>query len=422
MNISKFHYKLVMFPIFLLIVIFILWASLMKIGEFVRGYGKIVPSGNVKQVQHLEGGIVSEILVKQGDQVKTGQIMYRIRNEFALSNLGELQISMYSKLSAEARLKAELNNAEEIQFPSELLDKAPNIVDDEKRLFKQRRDNYRNNISVLEQQSDQRKLQLQEERSRIKNLQLQYQYAKQQQEILERLVKTGAGSQKDLIDSKLKTQNLLTDLEDSQNRVLTTEKSITEAEAKIDEAKSKYLVDVQTELSGVTVEIEKLKEQISANVDRVSRTEVISPVDGVIRKLNYNTVGGIIKPGDTIAEIIPTDEVMLIETRIQPQDRARVWIGQDVNVKLTAYDSSIYGALKGTIVEISADTFIDEGTHAPYYLVKVESNVRGFGKNSNKPIYPGMIAQVDIISGERTVMVYLLKPILKVFSSALTER
>jgi HlyD family type I secretion membrane fusion protein len=419
MNLSKFHYQLVVFPIFLFVMVFMLWASLMHIGEFVRGYGKIVPSGQVKKVQHLEGGIISEILVKEGEQVREGQVIYRIRNEFAISNLSELQIEMNSKLASESRLRAELSGAEEIQFPSQISEKFPNIVDNEKRLFLQRKANFGNSIRVLEQQTEQKRLQLQEDRAKVKNLNVQYDYAREQQKILERLVQSGAGSQKELIDSKLKTQNLLTDLEDTQNRMLTNQKAIEESQSRVEEAKTKFSVDVQTELSNVLVAIEKLKEQVSANRDKVMRTDIVSPVDGVVKTMYYNTIGGIIKPGDTVSDIIPSNELLLIEARIQPQDRARIWPGQKVNIKVTAYDSSIHGQLLGTISDISADTFLDEGTRTPYYAVKVESNVRGFG--SGKPLYPGMVAEVDVVAGERTVMSYLMKPILKVFDTSLTE-
>ena len=419
MNISKWHYQLVAFPIFVLVLVFILWASFMKIGEFVRGSGKIVPSGQVKTVQHLEGGIVSKIYVKEGDKVEVGQLLYKIRNEFALSDLGEIQISLYAKLASEARLRAELSDADEIQFPAELADKVPNILDNEKRLFLQKKINLRNNIDVLQNQASQRRSELQESRARAKNLELQYQFARQQEKILERLVKNGAGSQKELIDSKLKTQDLLTNLQDTQNKMVTTEKAISEADVRITEAKTKNYVEVQTDLSDVLLEIEKLKEQIAANKDRVSRTDIVSPVYGVIKTLHYNTIGGIIKPGDTVAEIIPSNDTLLVEARIQPKDRARIWPGQKVHIKVTAYDSSMKGGLLGVVSSISADTLLDEGTRSPYYLVKVEASMNKMG--SANPLYPGMIAQVDIVAGERTVMVYLLKPIIKVIDSALIE-
>ena len=201
--------------------------------------------------------------------------------------------------------------------------------------------------------------------------------------------------------------------------MISTEKSIGEASSRLDESKSKMLVDIQTELSSTLIEIEKLKENISANMDRVSRTDIVSPVDGVVKALQYNTIGGIIKAGETIAEIIPSNEMLLVEASIMPQDRGRIWNGQEVNIKVTAYDSAIYGQLKGNIVDISGDTFMDEGTRMPYYAVKIESTTKGFG--GGKPIYPGMVAEVDIVSGERTVMSYIMKPILRVFNNALSE-
>ena len=419
MNNSKVHYQFIVFPILLMIVVFVLWASLMKIGEFVRGYGKIVPSGQVKKVQHREGGIVTDILVKEGDQVKEGQILYRIKDEFAVSSLGELQINLYYRMAAEARIRAELNGADNIQFPAEITEKYPNIVDNEKKLFLQKKSNQKSTQDVLQQQLEQKKSQIQEDRARIKNLQLQYQYAKEQQDILEGLVKSGAGSRKELIDSKLKTQNLLTDLDDTKNRTITNEKSINEAQSRIEESRGKFISDAQAELAGVLVDIEKYKENIAASKDRISRTEVLSPVDGIIKTMYFNTMGGVVAPGGIVSDIIPINDTLIVEARISPQDRARVWIGQNVNIKVTAYDSAIHGQLKGKVTEISGDTFLDEGTRAPYYLVKVESNVKGFG--SGKPLFPGMIAEIDIVSGERTVMEYISKPILRVFSSALSE-
>lgn len=419
MNNAKLNYQFVVFPIVLFLVVFVLWASLMSVGEFVRGYGKIVPSGQLKTIQHREGGIVTDILVKAGESVKEKQILYRIKDEFAVSSLGELQINLYGKQASESRLRAEINGNDSINFPQEIMEKYPDIVDNERKLFEQRKKNYQSTIGVLEQQLEQKKSQIQEDRAKSRNINLQYEFAKEQQQILENLVRNGAGSRKELIDSKLKTQGLLSDLEDTQNRMVTNEKGVLEAQSRIKEAEGKFLSDAQLELNVVLLDIEKLKENIAANKDRISRTEVLSPVDGIIKTLHFNTIGGVVSPGGVVADIIPVNDTLIVDARITPQDRARVWLGQNVNIKVTAYDSAIHGQLTGKLVEISADTFIDESNGSPYYTVKVESNVRGFG--SGKPLFPGMVAEIDIVSGERTVMEYLLKPILKVFNTALSE-
>ncbi len=419
MNLTKFHYQLVVFPIFLLIMVFLLWSSLMTIGEFVRGEGKIVPSSQVKRVQHLDGGIIAEILVKEGEFIKENQVIYKIRNETALSNLSELKISLNSRIASEARLNAELNGLDEVQFPRELIEQYPSIVDNERKLFKQRQDSFQQSLNVLEQQSSQKKLQLQEERGKVKNLTLQLQYAKEQQQILDRLVSSGAASQKELIESKLRSQNLVTELEDYQNRILTSEQGVIEYVSRVGESKSKRLVEVQTELSVVLVEIEKLKEQIGTNVDRVSRAEIVSPVDGVVKFLTYNTIGGIIRPGDVVAEIIPSNDSLIIEARVAPKDRTRIWPGQKVNVSVGYYSAKFGDSIPGLIMDISADTFIDEGTRAPYYMVRVESNLTSHGEN--RTLYPGMIVEVNIQAGQRTVLAYIMNPILKVFSTSLSE-
>lgn len=418
MNQTKFNYKIVIFPIFLLIVVFILWASLLQINEYVTGIGKIVPSGDTQRVQHLEGGIISEILVKEGSKVAKNQVLYRIRNENAISDLNSLQIQLYAKSAEEARLRAELVGANDIQFPSDVIEKVPNIIDNQKRLFFQRRNHYKDTQNVLTQQSEQRRYALIQNQNNVKNLAVQYKYAKDQENILSKLVKEGAGSEKEYIGAKLYSQQLLTQLDQASNEVPTNQRALDEALGKINQAKTDYIVEVQTNLSQVLVDIEKLKEQISISVDKVLRTEITAPVDGLVKKLDFNTVGGIVGPGQVVAELIPTNDKLIIEARISPQERGRIWVGQTANIRVTAYDSTIHGQISGQITEISADTFTESNGIA-YYIIKITASKPDFG--INKPLYPGMVTDVNIITGKRSIIVYILKPILKVLDSALIE-
>lgn len=418
MNQTKFNYKIVVFPIFLLVVVFILWASLLQINQYVRGIGKIVPSGDIQRVQHLEGGIISEILVGEGDKLNKGQVLYRIRNETAISDLNSLQVQLYAKSAEEARLRAELAGANDIQFPSDVIEKVPNIIDNQKRLFYQRSKRYKDTLDVLTQQSEQRRYALIQNENNVKNLAIQYQYAKDQEKILAKLVKEGAGSQKDYIGAKLYSQQLLTSLEQATNEVPTNQKALAEALAKITQTKTDYIVEVQTSLSQVLLDIERLKEQISVSVDKVLRTEIISPVDGLVKKLYFNTVGGIVAPGQVVAEIIPTNDKLIIDAQISPQDRGRIWIGQKANIKLTAYDSSIHGQVEGQITEISADSFT-ENNGISYYTAKITAIKPDFG--INRPLFPGMVAEVNIVTGKRSIMIYVLKPILKILDTSLIE-
>lgn len=419
MNETKLNYKLVVFPVFLLIVVFILWASLFHINQYVRGMGRIIPSGDIQRVQHLEGGIISEIAVKEGEKVRKGQVLYRIRNENAISALNTLQVQLYAKNAEEARLRAELAGASTIQFSSEVTEKVPNIIENQERLFYQQKKRFEDSLAVLQHQAEQRRYALLDSKTNVKNLAVQYKYAKQQQEMLRYLVKEGAGSEKEYISSKLYTQQLLTQLDQATNSVPTNQKALDEALARITQAKASNLLDIQTSLSQVLVEIERLKEEISVSVDKVMRTEIVSPVDGLVKKLYYNTVGGIVGAGQVVAEIIPTNDKLIIDCRISPQDRGRIWVGQTANIKLTAYDSAIHGRIRGQITEISADTFTDPSSRVSYYVAKVSADKPDFG--INRPLYPGMLAQIDIVTGSRSIMLYVLKPIMKVLNSALIE-
>lgn len=420
MNETKFNYKLVVFPVFLLLVVFVLWASLFKINQYVRGIGKIIPSGDIQRVQHLEGGIISEILVKEGEKVKKGQVLYRIRNETAISALNTLEVQLYAKNAEEARLRAELAGANNIQFPSDVIEKVPNIIDAQKRLFYQQKKRFADSLAVLNHQAEQKRYALLDSKDNVKNLAIQYQYAKQQQQMLARLVKEGAGSQKEYISSKLYTQQLLTQFDQASNSVSTNQKALDEALARITQAKADNVLEIQTALTQVLVDIEKLKEEISVSADKVLRTEIVVPVDGLVKKLYYNTVGGIVGAGQVVAEIIPTNDKLIIEARISPQDRGAIWVGQTANIKLTAYDASIHGTTQGKITEISADTFTDPATRSSFYMAKVSASKPDFG--INRPLYPGMIAEIDIITGKRSIMVYVLKPIVKILDSALIEQ
>ena len=419
LNHGKWHYRIVLFPIFLLILVFILWGNLMQIGEFVIGVGKIVPSTEVKKIQHLEGGMISEILVKRGDLVEKGQVLYRIRNETAIGQLGELQVEFYAKTAEEARLRAELNGVKQIQFPADVLDKAPEIVDSQRKLFLQEVRSIKNNLEVLNQQLLRSKANFNDAKTQLKNYELQYRYSSDQVSILTELVKTGAASRKELLNSQMQLQENKTKVDAAKNQIIISQKEIAESNARIAQAKASDRVRIQSELTQVLVDIQKLKESISSAIDRVLRTDITSPVHGIVKALSVNTVGGIIGQGQVIAEVIPVDDKLVIEGQIRPQDRARIWPGQQVNISITAYDTSIHGKMRGTIVDVSADTFVDQATQSSFYLIRIEAQKEGFG--IDKPLYPGMTAQLNVIAGTRTMMVYLFKPILKVLNSAFIE-
>ncbi len=419
MNFSRFNYRIVLFPFLLMVLIFLLWSTLMDIGEFVRGVGKIVPAGDIKKVQHLEGGIVSQILVKEGQKVKKGQVMYKIRNELAISDLNQVEVQQASLRAREIRFNALLNGSEYIQFPRELAEKVPNILDSESKLFFQTKDRIANTIKVLNNQIEQKRLDLRELRGRLKNTSIEREYARKHKIITEKLAKSGAGSRDEYIKAVREHQSLTTEVESIESKIPTAQKAIAEAEAKLEETRNMTKVELQESLSKVLMEMSKLEENIKGVRDRVIRTDIVSPVNGIVKKMNFNTVGGIIRAGEVVAEVLPSDDVLMIDAKIPPKDRSRVWPGQEVNISITAYSSSIYGNIKGTILEVSADTFIEEATRQEYYKLKIQANRTAYG--FEKPLYPGMVAEVNVVTGHRSILSYLAKPVLRVFRRSMIE-
>ncbi len=418
MNFSKFNYQIVAFPIILMVVIFLLWSSLMKIGEFVRGSGKIIPASDTQKIQHLEGGIIADILIKEGQVINKGDIIYRISNEFARSELGDLQLQHNAILAKEARLNAELVNAEYIQFSNALYETVPDIVYAEQQLFDQRKVSYQKEVEVAENKVEVARLELTESRNKLKNLIIEREYAKEHSEISQKLSNTGAGSKVEYLRALRDYQRLVTEVDSLENRLPTLERTIYESEAILEGYKSDRSAKIQAELSDILLQKQRLKENIGANLDRVERTDIVSTVDGVVQTMYFKTIGGIVRPGEVIAEIIPMDENLVIEAKIRPEDRSKIWVGQEVLIKITAYDSAIFGKIAGKVDEISADTFVEDYTRREYYIVKVSSS-EDFGVD--RPLFPGMTAEVNIVTGKKTILSYIAKPIRRVFANSLIE-
>lgn len=414
----RVNYTIILFPLVIFLMVFMLWASLMEIDQVVRGVGKVVPSGQVQTVQHLEGGIISEILVREGQRVSEGQVMYRIRNESAQANLGSLNLQLHGDLATQARLEAQLSGADEVVFAQELMERVPTIVENERKIFIQKHKNMEETIQVLKDQADQNRSQLAEARNNLQNYVKENQIATEQVKIAEDLVKSGAGSRRDYLEARMRQQSLLSRISETQGSIPTLEKTIAGAESRIAEARTKFMLDDQTQLASILIEIGRLREEITSSQDRLQRTDVVAPVTGTVKVMNFYTIGGVVRPADTVAEIIPAAGRLILEGRVRPADRGRLWVGQKANVRISAYDFGMYGSLEATVTEISADTLMGE-QREEYYRIMLESERTDFGPD--KPLIPGMTGEINIMTGKNTVMSYILKPIKKAFTSAFTE-
>jgi len=403
------------------IAVFILWASLTQIDEITRGSGKVVPSGENKVVQNLEGGIVKEIYVKVGDSVKKGEPLLKIDNEKSLAQYESTNIKLYELEAKMLRLKAE-SEGKPFTVPKELEQKMPQLIENERSLFHSRQKQIMAKLQALKDQKRQKEEELRETKEKIIHLSRTNDLINEEVKMMRPMVEQGVKSKVAFMKLQREQSQIKSDLSTAKNDIPRIEASISEIENNIKEAKISFQNEAKEELNEVTAEKLRVKENTEALSDQVHRTIVRSPINGVIQKLYVNTVGGVIQPGEDLVEIVPTDDILWLEVKIKPSDIAFIYPGQKAVVKVSAYDFSIYGSLEGEVVHISADTTKDEKDNVFYTIhIKTKKNYLGSAEKPLK-IIPGMTVNVDIMTGKKTVMDYILKPILKAKQYTFTER
>ncbi|WP_223488642.1 HlyD family type I secretion periplasmic adaptor subunit [Pseudomonas sp. A-RE-19] len=403
-------------------VFLMLWANFAVIDEVTKGDGKAIPSSKIQKIQNLEGGIVSELFVKEGQIVEAGAPLIRLDDTRFASNVGETEADRLSMLLRVERLSAEVDDRP-LNFPADVLKAVPKQAASEESLYISRRQQLHDEIGGLQEQLIQRQQELREFTS--KQAQYRSGLALQRQEInmSEPLVAQGAVSPVEVLRLKRAEVETRGQLDATTLAIPRAESAIKEVQRKIDETRGKFRSEALTQLNEARTDLNKAQATGKALEDRVSRTLVTSPVRGIVNKLLVNTIGGVIQPGSDLVEIVPLDDTLLVEARIRPQDIAFLHPGQDATVKFTAYDYTIYGGLKAKLEQIGADTITDEDKKTTYYIIKLRTDRSHLGTDE-KPllIIPGMVASVDIITGKKTVLSYLLKPIIRARAEALHER
>jgi membrane fusion protein, adhesin transport system len=402
----------------LMFVILLLWAAFAEVDEVTRGEGKVIPSLQLQVVQSVDGGVVEEILVREGQVVEAGELLLRVDPTRFVSSLRENR-ALYLSLQAKGARLTALTQGTPFVIPEEVLSESPDIAEHERRLYETSKQEIDAQLSIARDQLNQRRQELNEVRSRYEQASRGLELAQQELNVTRPLLQSGAVSEVDLLRLERDVTRFRGERDQSAAQISRVQSAIAEATGKIQEVELNVRNVWRTELSDTMGRLATLTEGSRALADRVKHAEIRAPVRGTVSRLRVTTVGGVVQPGRDLVEIVPLDDALILEARVAPKDIAFLRPGQDAVVKFTAYDFAIYGSLSAVLEHISADTVMDEKGNA-YYLVRVRTHEASLGESL--PIIPGMVAEVDILTGKKTVLSYLLKPVLRAKANALSER
>lgn len=379
----------------------LVWAHFAILDEVKRGEGKVIPARQIQVVQSLEGGIIDQILVNEGDMVQQGQTLMRINDTKFASEFGEVRERRAAVAARVARLAAEVQGLDHVAFSEELTQSAPRVAAIEKSVFETRARKLAQDIDVLAQQQTRLS-----ESLRLLSKELE-------------------------LTRKLYAQKVVPEIEmlRLERQVNETRGQLAETQSKIANVKTAFRSQADEDLAKSKGDLAVLEENIKSAEDRVRRTDLQAPVHGIINKINLTTIGAVVQPAANLIEIVPLEDTLLVEGRIRPQDIAFIRPGQDARVKITAYDSSVYGSLKGKVERISADTIVDdkseqtERRRETFYRVIVRTDKNHLGTEEHPlPIIPGMVTTVEVLTGQKSVLDYMVKPARLLREEALRER
>jgi adhesin transport system membrane fusion protein len=395
------------------------WAGVAGVERVVRTQGRVIPSGKPQIVQHLEGGIVSQVSVKEGDVVAKGQPLLAVSDLQANASRGEKHARLHGLIARAARLQAEADGAERLTLPAGLPADAPEVRN-EQESFRARQSKLRQTARVLEEQIAQKRQEAAELDARRKGLTGELDVARQQLALITGLIARNAGSQLELLEARARVERLGTQIREAETAKPRLASAAQELQAKLGETLAQFRSEARSSMTDAQIEIARLRQELNAEDDRVKRTVVVAPAAGTVNKLLFNTVGGVVRPGDTLLELTPSEEAVVVEARASPAERGALQVGQPAVVRVAAFDYTVYGTLAARVTEISADSLADERGER-YFRVGLAidaTSQRSFGQ----PLSPGMTVTADAVTGSRTVLQYLLSPIRGLASTAFRDR
>lgn len=408
----------ILYAVAITVVCLVVWSALAKIDEVTRGTGKVIPSRQVQVIQSQDGGVVTELLVREGDAVEKGQLLVRLDQTRSQSTFRENRSEFQALSVRAARLRALV---EKIEFEPDpgLVEVVPEIVAEEAALFESMRHELSLERQIAQEQLVQRNQELVELTARERQAARSLQLTQRELNMTRPMVKSGAVSEVEILRLEREVNQLSGERKQAAAQIKRIESAVVEAQGKLSSVEVEFDNEVREELADTLSRLNSLRETGEGLSDRVKGTEVRSPVRGTVKQLYYYTIGGVVLAGKEIIEIVPSDDTLLLEVRVSPRDIAFLMPGQEALVKFTAYDFVIHGGLKGVVEHIGADTVMDEEGN-PFYEVTVRTIESSLA--IDKPIIPGMVVEVDILTGKKTVLAYLMKPILRARQYALTER
>ena len=407
--------------LFFTLIVFIAWASLTEIDEVTRGSGDVVPSGENQVVQNLEGGITEAILVHEGDIVEKGQILIKIKNVQSTTSFESNEIKLKELKARSLRLRAEVRGKKFV-VPKTKDPVLKEFAQSEYALYVSEKQSLQAQINALNQQVAQKNSDLRETRRRVKNIRKSLAFVNDEVKITRPMVAEGIRSKVDFLKLQREAADMQQKLDSAIDSIPSIKAQVNEVKHKIRQARLDYKNKAKLELNAISSEIKQISSSSVALGDQVSRTDVKSPVSGIVKKLFVHTVGGVISPGSDIVEVVPSEDKLLLEVKIKPSDIAFLHPKAKATVKFSAYDFAIHGGLEGEIVRISPDTITDEKDNK-FYLIYIQTKKTHLGSDEHPlTIIPGMMVDVDIITGKKTLMQYILKPILKSKQYIFSER
>ncbi|NBX65859.1 MAG: HlyD family type I secretion periplasmic adaptor subunit [Proteobacteria bacterium] len=418
---AKWSANVLLYAVTLFFAMFVFWATLAEVEQLTRGQGQVVPSSEIQLLQSLEGGILEALNVNEGDIVKKGQVIARVRNVAFASSQKEIESKSASLNLKRSRLQAEAR-AEPYTPDTAIASRFPAIAANEQALYTSRQQDLKNALSVLDDRIRVSEADLREISAQVSRLSETRGLLEKEVEMTRSMVAKNAVPKMEGIKLERELADLRGNLSAAIQKRGAVEAELSATRRERTEKENNYKSEALAEISGVEAELAGLEENLKTASDRVDRADLRAPVDGVVKSIHIRTIGGVIEPAKVIMEIVPLGDVLKVTAKVSPSDIAFLKVGQQVRVGITAYDPQRYGKLDGKLTRIGADTVSDNKGNVFFEIDVITDKTYLGTKAAPLPINPGMVAQVDVITGRRTIMSYLLKPFLRARQEALTER